>query len=508
MVIVTSADTATTVSNTDLESGGISVITRKSKRYPIGTITTRDMSKDDNWEKNNIGLGIGYLKVKDDDKPKRKPKKVVEKKSMEDEQDEEDEGDTTSPGYRVVSKAILITWPQQNLPDDFYSHLKTAVTSDNFHSSAWAITEEETKDGRPHYHAFMISTKRYDRNLSSFEVAGFIPGDCQKNQSKGPGAIISMARGLYYVIAPKTGTLRIDQNEKSKELINLHYKSTWARSLCAARKIPLNVYKTESVKYLNWSETMERDFNRLKSEVQTEDLKAHIDHTDAMIKENYTPYRTFEELDNFKRQFEHLRSRYKFAVIAGASLTGKSEMAVSMFQNPFEHKGVINWKGYDHEVHDGIVIHDVSNIFTYILKHREVFQSNNAMHTVNSSDANAFAFQIYLHRKPIVVVCNFDHMSKFGNEWLTDNSYVVMIPRGEVCYFTAEMVLHDEEENKKRRFLVPPTIADIYKVFDNYSEHILTRTAEEIYMILMKDTTLKNMPKVYFERTVSEGSDI
>jgi hypothetical protein len=33
-------------------------------------------------------------------------------------------------------------------------------------------------------------------------------------------------------------------------------------------------------------------------------------------------------------------------------MTGKSDMAVSLFTNPFEHKGAINWKGYDDEVND------------------------------------------------------------------------------------------------------------------------------------------------------------
>lgn len=465
---------------------------RKKTRVPVGTWTKRNMSKDDNWEYKDNGFGSTlWYKFKDDDKVKFVKKIPSKWQGDKGDEEEEDEGDTTSPEYRVVSKGILLTWSQEDLPEDFYTELLEKTKSENWHADAWAITQEKTKEGRPHYHTFLITNKRYDRNLSSFEVAGVTPGDCQKNKTKGPGAIASMSRGLYYVIAPKTGTLQVDHNEKALDLINQHYKSTWARTLCATRKLPLNMYKTECLKYLTWTETMERDFNRLKSEVQTSQLQSHIDSVNKVIQESFVPYRKFEEMELFEKQFLQLKSRYNFLIIAGASKTGKSEFAVSRFKNPFEHKGVINWKGYDHEVHDGIIIHDVATVFTYILKHRELFQSNNGMHTVNSSDANAYAFQVYLHRKPIIVVCNYDHMRTFNNEWLDENSYCLRIPRHEVTYVTPEQESADiNEEEQMQKWLTH---------YSNHNEFVTDSSMRKVFKVLTADPHLKRMIKVRFE---------
>ena len=60
------------------------------------------------------------------------------------------------------------------------------------------------------------------------------------------------------------------------------------------------------------------------------------------------------------------KERYNFLILHGPSKTGKTQLAKSLFSNPFVHTDAICWAGYDEDKHDAIIFDDVKFVFKHI----------------------------------------------------------------------------------------------------------------------------------------------
>lgn len=344
---------------------------------------------------------------------------------------------STDSAYVVKCKACLFTWPHEDLPLDFYDKLTEAVQSWPV-VEHWAITEELTKTKRPHFHLYIIGYNQIDRSLASFAVQGFTPR-CDPNKLKGSAARVASARGLFYVVADKIGTIRSNSSDETNGLIATSFRPQWAKALVSQGKMDIDVYKKTCLEYSNWSEQNERDFVRLRSELSKMRKQHIIREVDIELSKKIAPFRKFSVAEQFMSQYNQHDHRFKFLVIVGESMTGKSKYAQHLFKKPFEHTNAISWTGYDDEIHDGVIFHDVHNVFRYILNNRDLFQASNRMSKVNTSAANAMAFDIYLYRKPIVVVCNWDGF-EIQDGWIRDNCHLLQLSAGELMYKIPEKV--------------------------------------------------------------------
>ena len=137
------------------------------------------------------------------------------------------------------------------------------------------------------------------------------------------------------------------------------------------------------------------------------------------------PMRSYSEIDEWKKQYDHIDFRYHFLVLHGPSRTGKTELARSLYNNAYVHKGSIDWSKYDSRVHDVIIFDDVPNIYAYVDDNRALFQAGPDGIVVNTSATNAFAHTIYLAGKPMIITSN--DVPPADNEWIAANARVVFI---------------------------------------------------------------------------------
>jgi hypothetical protein len=166
----------------------------------------------------------------------------------------------------------------------------------------------------------------------------------------------------------------------------------------------------------------------MKTRVKRQQVKDHLDST-------LVEFKSYAEIDKWKEQYLTMLTRYKFLVIYGTkSNTGKTELAKSLFKNAHIMRGSIDWKSYDDDKHDAIIFDDIKglNIYSYISDNRALFQAGcdtYPVHTTSNGGANAYAFNVYVYRKPMIVTTNFAVMKEFKGHptWAYQNCHILHI---------------------------------------------------------------------------------
>ena len=130
-------------------------------------------------------------------------------------------------------------------------------------------------------------------------------------------------------------------------------------------------------------------------------------------------------------------SRYPFLVLLGASRSGKTEFAKSLFQSPFEVKiGVLEHfpdtlRSFSRSEHDALILDDVRD-FEFCVRHQEKLQGKyDLMAEFGSTPGGQCAYFKWLWRVPIIITANFttrnrklldsdDFLGNLGNRVLVE----------------------------------------------------------------------------------------
>jgi hypothetical protein len=351
--------------------------------------------------------------------------------------------------FRIRATSFLMTWvarkPKEgeteedvvDYPPDFLLKLKAML--ETFSRDVknpvldWTCCEELTKDGRRHFHAFVIHKKRVDRIINAYKVdgEGTHPNNICGNAARGKQVKKSLARGLFYCRAPKIDRVDGYTSSDSTELL-MRGQATphWLIQLVQQGKMtPMSAMELAR----EWGAFDPRFFQAMQYHANAQQAANQMQTLTVMMAmtEPLRPFRTIPVVEEWKEQYTRTPYplRYKFLVIEGPSGSGKSKFAESLFDNPHNHLGLVDWRRYEWGTHKAIIFHDVPNIFRYILTKREMFQANTHTHTVLESPTMVAAREIILFRTPIIIVCNNDEIGTYlsnereeGGEWLRHNS--------------------------------------------------------------------------------------
>jgi hypothetical protein len=359
--------------------------------------------------------------------------------------------------YHLKGKCFLLTWPARkpkegeteddvtDYPPDFLDQIQAFLRTHEKEIPPlvnWGCCEELTKENRRHFHAYLVYDRKINRPITDYTIGGFAhPGDVQKNKAKGGNAALYAARGLFYVSVPKIGSVRsVLMNSETETLVRGEAVMKWFTGLVQQGKLSAkSAYDLAST----WRAFPKSFFDTMafhKHNEEEEKVDEILEAARDRLKARRQPFRKIDVVEQWRQQYEHENERYNFLVIVGPSKSGKSCFAESLFQNPYNIRGSMDWQNYSYLEHDAVIFHDVPTIFKDILKGgKEWVQAGPNKHPVHTSATMCYARRVSLFKKPVVIVCNKDDYDfHFENDWLKANSVVYKVKMGERLWEDAQ----------------------------------------------------------------------
>lgn len=328
--------------------------------------------------------------------------------------------------YHIKAKACLLTYylPDMTLPvilDKLSSQLE---------GRKWTINKESCPTtGTFHYHLYVHSTTtQMDHDISYWNVDGVTP-DCSPNKLTGSGYQIAVDRGHFYVeCRHKIGHVTQLTNYEWGHcyIVRVGWiEALWKRKKIHTRDvIPCTDYYMCSNKRIRENVTLALQYER------TQQRKAFLEQRTAALAPLRQSFNQYEELETFKSQFTDVLPRYKFLVIQGPSLMGKTSLVTHHYPDAFQHKAACDWTNYDPNIHTAIVFDDIPEWWSLIFNNKPLFQSNCESFKVHTSATNCYAKEIDAVAKPIIICTNdtsLTNLSFSQVNYLNENMIVLHI---------------------------------------------------------------------------------
>ena len=148
------------------------------------------------------------------------------------------------------------------------------------------------------------------------------------------------------------------------------------------------------------------------------------------------PFVKIAVVEKWVKERTELRWRYKFLVLVGSSMLGKTLFALSLA--PVGRSLELNCvtgnepdlREYDATQVDLILLDEMSAYG--IVRQKKLMQCPPALVQLGASATNAFSYKVWVHQKMIVVSTNtwfeeLEEMQDGDRDWLTYNSVVVSV---------------------------------------------------------------------------------
>ena len=298
----------------------------------------------------------------------------------------------------------------------------------------------ESKTIRVHCHAFWASNAgiRF-RALSQWEFGKSVPHrrqDLPGTRARGRSVQASHFAGLYYVCAPKIGSI----HHAATHLPNKDFTISpeWINTLFQLRKLHPASAKAELAK-------CRKDVARHVANVDTSvDMERqlqeemHLRAVRAQLETEMLPRRRLDIVDNvWLKEQATVRRRQRFLVLTGKTKCGKSLFALSLrgakktlaincgtsLQEP-------DLRHYVRGVHECIVFEEAHAVM--VIRCKQLFQAAPEHLSLATSQTQCHAYRVCVHGVLLVITSNVwleevAAMSPGDQEWLHENSYVVQV---------------------------------------------------------------------------------
>ena len=168
--------------------------------------------------------------------------------------------------------------------------------------------------------------------------------------------------------------------------------------------------------------------NREKKSLVIADLKTAI----QMSMPQLSNFKVFPQTTAFLGQFDHPRRRYKFYVLVGPSMYGKTSFACHLFKDPQNMLCVScsntldpDLTAFDYIGHRGIVFDEGKA--EMVLKYKGLFQAGVYEVTIGQSPTQQFAQRLFVSGTAMIITSNSWHqelaaLDPAGRAWLETNS--------------------------------------------------------------------------------------
>ena len=296
----------------------------------------------------------------------------------------------------------------------------------------WCATMEANENIGMHIHLMLQFHRKVDRLMKGFAFEGVHPR-CDGNDICGQGICKkrlqeSIDRGMFYVFANKVGTQRTASGqlciagnyepcwERTPKCFRYQVKGAWPETLWKQRKLASDTYERYLYASRDGVPSRKRNFELCRQREQAEILQLEIAAVTKRIRSNkdlFTKFPSVPAANEWLQLFSRDRARYPFLLVLGASHTGKTEWAKSLFHNPLEMKvgDLENFpdkmRSFDRVRHDAVILDDVRDL-SFCIKHQEKLQGKyDYAVEFGSTPGGQCAYEQYLFRIPLVVTANY-----------------------------------------------------------------------------------------------------
>ena len=252
--------------------------------------------------------------------------------------------------------------------------------------------------------------------------------------SNGPSrSVATNMAGAFYCTIKKVGSVL--QEATLHPWADYQVRDTWITGLFVAGKITVDTARAAYVKTVSRCENNVSQLNFVVAQRRLMEREEMSLNNEAQLRETLKPWKHFEAIAGWRRQYDEFKGRYLFLVLDGPSSTGKSRFALA--QAPVGHAlysdctmGVPNLRGFDRNRHALIVLDELSpeGAITY----KKLMQCSNEPVTLGSSPTMAHAYEVHVHRAMLIVCSNewavgLRTLPSVHRDWLVHNSVHVQV---------------------------------------------------------------------------------
>lgn len=180
------------------------------------------------------------------------------------------------------------------------------------------------------------------------------------------------------------------------------------------------------------------------------DISGEVARVQRLLEERNNPFHGHEDIDKFLLAHGPstygVEARFQFLAFVGGTLQGKTQKAMSLYGTAKTKKlscgpcplGVLPSLGdVDSKELKAIVFDEIRT--DQVLTFRELFQANQYVQTLGTSQCNPHAYSVWVyHMAMILCTNNFDvddeSLSEADRNWLTGNGIIVKIPDEDTWY--------------------------------------------------------------------------
>ena len=286
-------------------------------------------------------------------------------------------------GYRVCATAVLLTY--QSFKDlaqwhRFVSFLEGRLAV--WQVIRWCATLESCKTGRWHAHLMLQFRGVQDKSSKSFVFERIFPNASSNDYlNEGMGRRNpqqSIDRAFFYVFANKIGTVL---DEANLPCVAGNYMPAWVTT------VGIDTYRVQG----RWPEALWKHY-KLEDHMYEQYLylardgvqarKRNLDACKAWKEaagEQEQPFPVLPEVAAWQSLFASDMLRYPLLILIGASASGKTEFAKSLFKQPLElkvgntHIFPAKMVEFRRGFHDALILDDVRDL-DFLVQHQEKLQ--------------------------------------------------------------------------------------------------------------------------------------
>ena len=355
--------------------------------------------------------------------------------------------------FRVNATAALLTY--QGMTDSSHWLRLNVFVADNmrpWNVKHWCTTLEACCSGL-HAHVMLQFNSTVDKTAAAFLFEGVKP-NIQPHDLCGEGLNrrklqIGIDRGFFYVWANKVGTARDAEGNLcvagnyapvwTDECFRYQVLGAWPEKLWKQRKLATDTYKEYLFLTRDGVVSRKRNLDAAEQAEERLELAEIIADNTKRIRSNpalYKPFPEVPEVTAWLKLFEADALRYPVLLLLGASMSGKTEFAASLFKRPLELKvGPLlhfpdKLRSFDRKLHDGIVLDDVRDL-QFLTENQDKLQGKySAELEFGLTPGGQCKYEKYLFRTPFVATCNYStlNLSFLDNhDWLSKSGNCVVV---------------------------------------------------------------------------------
>jgi len=361
-------------------------------------------------------------------------------------------------GYRVCATAVLLTY--QSFKDltqwrRFVSFLEGRLAV--WQVIRWCATLESCKTGRWHAHLMLQFRGVQDKSSKSFVFERIFPNASSNDYlNEGMGRRNpqqSIDRAFFYVFANKIGTVLDEANlpcvagnympawVTTVGIDTYRVQGRWPEALWKHYKLEDHMYEQYLYLARDGVQARKRNLDACKAWKEAAGEQEEIDRVVKRIRSNgslYQPFPVLPEVAAWQSLFASDMLRYPLLILIGASASGKTEFAKSLFKQPLElkvgntHIFPAKMVEFRRGFHDALILDDVRDL-DFLVQHQEKLQGkyDSRIEFATTQGGTCF-FTKYLFQTPTVVTINFTTRNLTfleENDWLSRSQNRVVVRR-------------------------------------------------------------------------------